>query len=472
MATTRLIKHHIGKGQTIASSIRGRLDYGKDQNKTRGGELIASYMCDHETADAEFILSKAKYKAITGREQKQDADVLCYQIRQSFARGEIDGDTALKVGYDLAMRWTKGNHAFIVVSHVDREHPHVHIYYNSTALDCAGKFRDFKGSAWALRRLSDRICYEYNLSVVEHARLRSQGLYKHYGQWLGDDRAPSYKARLKADIDTVLSEKPRSFDDFLAAMSTMGYEHKFGRGGALSFRGQGQVNFTRLRSTTLGEGYGQDDIAAIIEGKAALPENRIKQPQRKVNLIIDIQQKLRDGKGPAYEHWAKIYNLKQMAAALQYLQENDLLEYSELEKKTDESVDRFHELAKRIKQVESSIKRNSGLRSAVIDYARSRPVFEEYKSKKYSNKFLAEHEDDIRAYRAAQGSLKELLDGDKLPKMDALKAESSRLAEEKKTLYSQYRDAQRDMKEVVAARANIDHLLGIESRERNKELER
>jgi type IV secretory pathway VirD2 relaxase len=167
MAATRLIKHHISRGETILQSMSDRFDYGQNHDKTRDGELIAAYMCDPETADAEFLLDKTKYKAITGREQKRDHDVLCYQIRQSFVPGETDAETALKIGYDTAMRWTKGKYAFFVVAHIDRPHPHVHIYYNSTALDCTHKFRDFLGSARALRRLSDRICLENNLSVIK-----------------------------------------------------------------------------------------------------------------------------------------------------------------------------------------------------------------------------------------------------------------------------------------------------------------
>ena len=131
-ATTFFKAHHISRGETIAKSMKDRFDYGQNPEKTQDGELILAYECDPKTADAEFLLSKAKYKAVTGREQKRDADVLCYQMRQSFPPGEIDAETALKISYELAMRWTKGNHAFFVVSHIDRPHPHCHISYCGT----------------------------------------------------------------------------------------------------------------------------------------------------------------------------------------------------------------------------------------------------------------------------------------------------------------------------------------------------
>ena len=168
MATTYLKAHHISRGETIAQSMRDRFDYGQNPDKTEQGELIMAYECDPRTADAEFLLTKARYKVVTGREQKRDADVLCYQIRQSFPPGEIDHQEALKISYELAMRWTKGKHAFFVVSHTDRPHPHCHIYFNSTSLDCTRKYRDFLGSARALRKLSDRVCIEHGLSVIQN----------------------------------------------------------------------------------------------------------------------------------------------------------------------------------------------------------------------------------------------------------------------------------------------------------------
>lgn len=471
MATTRLMTRHVGSGKTIMATLKDSFDYGKDPNKTRNGDLIIAYECDPATADAEFLLSKAKYKAITGREQKRDRDVLYYQIRQSFPPGEIDAETALKISYDLAMRWTKGRHAFFVVSHVDRPHPHCHIYYNSTSLDCTRKFRDFIGSARAVRRLSDRICLENGLSVIINPKLRSKGKFKHYGEWLGGNKPLTFQEKLKVQVDRCLAEKPPDMDAFLQAMAAAGYEVKHGRGGTISFRAEGQKRFTRLRASTLGKGYGQEDIWAIIEGRTALPKSRSKTPH-KVNLIVDIQSRMRDGKGPAYERWAKIFNLKQMAAALQYLQENGLMEYDQLAQKTAELTDRFHALSDRIKTTEVAIRVNEELKAAVVDYAKTRPVFEGYKAAKYSRKYLAKHEADIAAYRAAQDTFRRLLSGSRLPKIDTLKAEIRELLAKKKAAYSEYRVARKDMQEIVTVKANIDHLLGLTDAQKNKEMER
>lgn len=249
-------------------------------------------------------------------------------------------------------------------------------------------------------------------------------------------------------------------------MEQSGYEVKQQRG-VISFRAPGQERFTRLRSSTLGKGYGQKDIEAALSGSGRNTE----QPRQRVNLVIDIQPRLQ-GKGPGYERWAKVFNLKQMAAALAYLQENSLMEYEQLEKKASETVERFHTLSGQIKNTEASLRTNMELKAATVQYAKTRPVFQEYKARKYSRKFLAEHEAEIELYRAAQADMKRLLNGAKLPKMETLKEEGRKLAAKKNRLYGEYQKARRDMQELVTIKANIDCLLGYNEPGRKQEKER
>ena len=453
--------------------MKERFDYGQNPDKTEGGELISSYGCDHMTADAEFLLSKAKYKAATGREQRRDADVLCYQIRQSFRPGEITPEEANRVGYETAMRWTKGKHAFFVATHTDRQHIHNHIYYNSTTLDYTGKFRDFFRSAAALRRLSDRVCLEHDLSVIQNPKLHSKGRFLHYGQWIGE-RPPSAQQRVRLAIVEALGKQPADFAAFLRLMEESGFAVKHGRGGVISFLAPGQDKPTRLRSSTLGLGFDPEDIRAVIAGERPIPElpKDGPPPPRRVDLIIDIQNRLAQGKGPAYERWAKVYNLKQMAAALQYLREHELGDYDALTAKTSGAVDRFHALAGDLRDTEAALAKTSDLMAATVEYAKNRPVFDGYKAARYSKKYLAAHEAELASYRAAKATLNNILAGAKLPKMDALKKSRRELAEKKKALYAEYRKAQQDMREAVAIKANIDHLLGVTGGRENKAQER
>ena len=436
--------------------------------------MISSYKCDYITADAEFLLSKAKYKAVTGREQQRDSDVLCHQIRQSFKPGEITPEEANRVGYETAMRWTKGKYAFFVATHTDRQHIHNHIYYNSTSLDCTHKFRDFIGSARAVRRLSDRICLENDLSVIVNPKLHSKGRFLHYGAWAGTDRQLSYKERLRHAIRDALAEGPADFNAFLRLMEEAGFTVKPGRGGAISFLVPGQQRATRLRSSTLGEGFDPEDIRAVIGGKRPLPEVGSPAPvaPRRVDLIVDIQERLRSGKGPAYERWAKVYNLKQMAAALQFMQEHQISEYSQLCEETEAASARFHVLAEQLRQTEVYLAHTSEIMGAVVQYAKTRPVFDGYKAAKYSKKYLAAYEAELADYRAAKATLNDLLGGAKLPRMSDLKEKRRTLAAQKKALYADYREAQQQMREAVAIKANIDHLLELTDQRKNKEQER
>ena len=307
--------------------------------------------------------------------------------------------------------------------------------------------------------------------MIANPKLHSKGRYLHYGQWLGENQKLSQKEQICLVIDAALTERPVDFADFLRRMETAGIQVKHGRGGVISFLVPGQQRAARFRASTLGDGYGPEDVQAVIDGKAptrTAPVRRAPTPRR-VNLLIDIQERMRQGKGPAYERWAKVYNLKQMAAALQYLKEHQLFEYDDLAAKTDAATERFHTLAGDIQQTEAELSRVSDLMAAVVQYAKTRPAFDGYKAAKYSRKYLAEHEAVLADYRAAKATMAELLGGEKLPKMDVLKEKRRQLAARKKALYLEYHKAQQDMRELVAVKGSVDHLRGLTDNQRNKE---
>ena len=446
--------------------MEDRFTYGLNPEKLGA---VSSYLCDLNTAPAEFLLVKSQYLAETGRAVSRGA--LFFQIRQAFLPGEVTAEEANRIGYETAMRWTKGKYQFFVCTHIDKEHIHNHIYYNSTAYDRSRKFRNFIGSSFALRRLSDRVCLEHDLSVIANPKLHSKGRYLHYGQWLGENQKLSQKEQIRLAIDAALTERPKDFADFLRRMETAGIQVKRGRGGVISFLAPGQQRAARFRASTLGDGYGPEDVQAVIDGKAptrTAPARRAPAPRR-VNLLIDIQERMRQGKGPAYERWAKVYNLKQMAAALQYLKEHQLFEYDDLAVKTDAATERFHTLAGDIQQTEAELSHVSNLMAAVVQYAKTRPAFDGYKAAKYSRKYLAEHEAELADYRTAKATMAELLGGEKLLKMDVLKEKRRQLAARKKALYLEYRKAQQDMRELVAVKGSVDHLRGLTDNQRNKE---
>ena len=290
MAATRIISMHVNKGKTIAQCLTDRTDYAMNPDKTENGELISSYACDPHTADAEFLFSKRQYRLLTGREQRND--VIAYQVRQSFKPGEVTAEEANRIGYEFAQRFLKGKHAFIVATHTDKAHIHNHIIWNSTTLDCKHKFRDFLGSGKAVARLSDQICMEHKLSVIENPKRGNHS----YNQWLGDKAKPSNREVLRMAIDEALKKKPDSFEAFLKLLEAEGYTIKMGKNITFS-----HPDFQRnIRMGSLGKGYTEEEIRAVISGRTHhTPRKRrvtaIPQKQ-KASLLIDIQAKLNEGK--------------------------------------------------------------------------------------------------------------------------------------------------------------------------------
>lgn len=394
IAATRLIALHKNKGKSVVACLKSRTDYAQNPEKTEQGELVSSYECSPLTVDEEFMLSKRQYELATGRRQR--SDVIAYQIRQSFKPGEITAEEANKVGYELAMRFTKGKYAFIVATHTDREHIHNHIIYNSTALDSTRKFRDFLLSGLAVQRLSDLICLEHQLSVIEKKPYRERQKRTLYPP------KESNRDHLCSVLDNILAEKPKGYEDFLQKLEQQGYEVK--RGKYTSVKGKRQKRFIRFR--TLGTGYSEEELKAVIAGEAEHRPHQKQPPKEKpFNLLVDVQAKLAEGKNIGYARWAKKYNLKEMSKTLIFLQEKKIGSIEEMQERVDAATARYHELGDSIKAAKTA--------------------FDEAKLKK-------------------------------LPKVKELDAEYSKLLTEKKAAYPDYRKAKDEMQELLRAQRNVE----------------
>ena len=297
LTATTYIRPYKAAGKGAVQTMEERFDYGLNPKKLGA---LSSYLCDPATAPAEFLLVKSQYQAETGRAVERGA--LFFQIRQAFPPGEVTAEEANQIGYETAMRWTKGKYQFFVCTHTDKGHLHNHIYFNSTAFDRSRKFHNFIGSSFALRRLSDRVCIEHDLSVIQNPKQHSKGRYLHYGQWIGE-KPPSAKQRVRLAIVEALQKQPTDFPAFLRLMEESGFLVKHGRGGVISFLAPGQDKPTRLRASTLGDGFDPEDIRSVIAGERPIPElpQEAPAPARCVNLIINIQERMAQGKGPAYK---------------------------------------------------------------------------------------------------------------------------------------------------------------------------
>ena len=451
MATTRIMSLHTGKGRTVGRAISDILDYVENPQKTDNGRLISSYQCDSRIADAQFLFSKRLYEAKTGRRRGRD-DVIAYTIRLSFAPGEITPEEANRLGRELAMRFTKGNHAFIVCTHIDKAHIHNHIVWDATSLDHSRKFRDFLGSGMAVRHLSDTICVENGYSIIANPKRHG----KSYNKWLGD-KPTSQRDQLRAAIDAALAQKPTSLDEFIKLLEQSGVEAEW-RGKSLRLKTKDGKRFIRLDADSMGEDYSLAALLEVLSGKRPHKPRTVAQPI-KVNLLVDIQAKLQAGKGAGYERWARVFNLKQMAQTLNYLTAHDLLDYEELSVKAATASEKYNGLSDKIKDAEKRMAEIAVLKTHIINYAKTRDIYAAYRKAGYSKKFKAEHESDILLHQAAKKAF-DSLGLKKLPTVKSLQAEYASLLAEKKTAYAAYREARGEMKELLTVKANVDRILG------------
>ena len=376
----------------------------------------------------EALVTKRLYHQKTGLDA--DSDVIAYQIRQSFKPGEITPEEANRLGYETAMRWTKGKHAFVVATHTDKAHIHNHIIYNSTTLDGLHKYRDFLRSGLALQRVSDTVCIEAGLSIItpRPQLLREKQTYDQN----------TFRNAIRQAIDDALRKEPQDFEAFLRLLREAGYEIKTGKYTAV--KGTGQQRFIRFRS--LGAGYTDEEIRAVIAGKAVhRPKQKSIQVHQVVrfSLIFDLQQKLEE-KGPAYERWASVFNLKQMANVMLFLNENHIDSMEALVTQAEDMHQRTDALQAQLRQCDDRLSEIKALKTNIINYSKTSDTYVAYRKAGYSKKFLEAHREDILIHKAAKQAFEGLKH---IPRVKELNAEYAQIQAKRSELRSELQAARK-----------------------------
>lgn len=454
MAATRLIAMHPRQGRSVAKSLGERTDYAKNPEKTEKGDLVTTYQCDPFTVDEEFMLQKRQYYQITGKSQHRD--VIAYQIRQAFKPGEVTAEEANRIGYELALRFTKGKYSFIVATHTDRAHIHNHVVFNSTSIDGTRKFKDFWRSGLALQKLSDLICLEHGLSVIERKPYDEREKRTKYPVKEG------IRGLICQDIDEVLSKKPKDFDAFLEELKKAGYEIKAGKNVAV--KGKNQKRFVRFSS--LPDGFRESDIRLVLSGAAEhhkyAGKTAVQHRQRSVSLIIDIQKKCQE-KGPGYQQWARVHNVKQLARSVYLMRERGYRTISELSARADDQIKKRDDLLASIKASEARMAEIATLKKHIINYSKTRKTYEEYRKAGYSKKFFEAHREEITLHKAAKQAFDDL-GVKKIPKVKDLNTEYAELLAKKKAAYPEYRRIKEDAQELLIAKMNIESFYEAEQK--------
>ena len=445
----------VTKIKPVKSTLSKALDYIENPDKTDGKMLISSFGCSYETADIEFgyTLSQALDKG----------NNLAFHLIQSFAPGEVDYEKAHEIAKQLADAVTKGQHEYVVTTHIDKGHIHNHIIFCAVNFVDHHKYNSNKRSYYGIRNMSDKLCRENGLSVVVPGK-GSKG--KSYAEYQAEKTGTSWKGKLKIAVDALIPQVS-SFEELLQRLQAAGYEIKPGK--YVSCRAPGQERFTRLK--TLGADYTEEAIRERIAGRRAKAAKAPRE-QRGVSLLIDIENSIKAAQSKGYEQWAKIHNLKQAAKTMNFLTEHKIEQYADLVSRIEEMAAESGQAADALKDAEKRLADMAVLIKNVSTYQKTKPVYDAYRKARNREKYRAGQEQAIILHEAAARSLKAAGIA-KLPNLAALQSEYEALQAQKEALYADYGKLKKKVREYDIIKQNIDSILQADRQpEREKGTER
>ena len=445
----------VTKIKPIKSTLSKALDYIQNPDKTDGKTLVSSFGCSYETADIEFGFTLAQ--AI------EKGNNLAHHLIQSFEPGEVDYEKAHEIGKQLADAVTKGQHEYVLTTHIDKGHVHNHIIFCAVNFVDHRKYNSNKRSYYGIRNMSDKLCRENGLSVVVPGK-GSKG--KSYAEYQAEKTGTSWKGKLKIAVDALIPQVS-SFEELLQRLQAAGYEIKPGK--YVSCRAPGQERFTRLK--TLGADYTEEAIRERIAGRRAKAAKAPRE-QRDVSLLIDIENSIKAAQSKGYEQWAKIHNLKQAAKTMNFLTEHKIEQYADLVSRIEEMSAESGQAADALKNAEKRLADMAVLIKNVSTYQKTKPVYDAYRKARNREKYRAGQEQAIILHEAAARSLKAAGIA-KLPNLAALQSEYEALQAQKEALYADYGKLKKKVREYDIIKQNIDSILQADRQpEREKGTER
>ena len=448
MAATCIMSIHINKGKTARQSIAARLDYIMNPKKTDGGILVSTYACSPETAADEFMLFRQEYQANTGRTQENE--VIGYHVRQAFKPDEITPEEANEIGKELASRMTDGQFAYVVATHIDKHHIHNHIIICSTDLEGQHKYRDVKQSAKDLAEISDSLCREHGLSVIQNPQDKSVS----YDKWQGNQRKFTHRDELRMIIDAALRMQPDGFDALMQLLEDADCRIK--RGAQISIKPPEGKRYIRL--DTLGSEYDETSLRRTLAHDHVhipkIPRGDFNGSQ--VKRLIDIETKLHAGKGKGYQVWAERNNIDAKAQMVIFLKEHQIDSLEELNEQIQELTNQQKELKAALREKQNRMKEINRQRQTIRDYSRTKEVYTQYRESGWSVKFYQEHRQEIEDHKNAQAVYGSL--GGKLPTLKELTAEYDGLKEQKESDQAVLNELKPKLSDLKHIRYNYDVL--------------
>ena len=434
---------------TKIKAIRGTLSkaiaYILNPEKTDEKLLVSSYGCASETAAREFEWTRR----IAEQKGMNPVRIIARHVIQSFEIGEVTPELAHEIGKQFADEILGGKYEYVLTTHIDKDHVHNHLIFNAVDFVDYHAYKSYKRIYYDMREVSDRLCKENGLSVIPPSQNKGMS-YKEYTE---AKRGTSWKQKLKQTIDRLVITA-KDYDDFLRLMQEAGYEIKPGK--YISFRAEGQDRFTR--SKTIGENYTEERIKERIAGRTPRRSQRQTTPKG-ISLIGDIQERIRliDSKG--YEHKAKLTILKEAARTLNYLTDNNLLQYADLEKKVEDVHSSYDRTGKELKGVEARLREVQPLIKNISNYQHLKPVYDAFQKAKDKPGFKAKHEAELVIFEAARSTLLAMQGDEKLPSLKTLQAQQQRLLDEQQRLYDERAKLKKEVKQIETIKSNVDTFL-------------
>ena len=413
--------------------------------KTDEKLLVSSYGCASETAAREFEWTRK----IAEQKGMNPVRIIARHVIQSFEIGEVTPELAHEIGKQFADEILGGKYEYVLTTHIDKDHVHNHLIFNAVDFVDYHAYKSYKRIYYDMREVSDRLCKENGLSVIPPSQNKGMG-YKEYTE---AKRGTSWKQKLKQTIDRIVITA-KDYDDFLRLMQEAGYEIKTGK--YISFRAKGQERFTR--SKTIGENYTEERIKERIAGRTPRRSQRQTTPKG-ISLIGDIQERIRLIDSRGYEYKAKLTILKEAARTLNYLTENSLLQYADLEKKVEDVHSSYDRTGKELKGVEARLREVQPLIKNISNYQRLKPVYDAFQKAKDKPSFKAKHEAELVIFEAARSTLLAMQGDEKLPSLKTLQAEQQRLLEEQQRLYDERAKLKKEVKQIETIKSNVDTFL-------------
>jgi hypothetical protein len=430
----------VTKVKPIKKSLNKALEYIENPAKTDGKMLVSSFGCSYETADIEMGFTLAQARGRVGGN-------LAHHLIQSFEPVETTPEQAHEIGKRLAEAVLKGQYEYVLTTHTDKGHVHNHLIFCAVNFLDHRKYVSNKKSYYNIRNISDSLCREFGLSVVEP----SQSKGKTYVEFTADRQGGSWKSKLKIAINTAIPQS-KTFENLLKILESQGFEVK--RGKHISFRAPGQERFTRCK--TLGVDYTEEALNKRISGDY-VRQSALK-CGKKLSLLIDIENSVKAQQSAGFSRWQKIENLKMAAKTLNFLTENNLLEYGDLSAKTAELTAAFDVAATAIKDAERRLSGLAVLKKHVATFRQTKSAYDGFKAAKNKAAYRKLHESKLILHEAAVRALQSA-GAAKLPDLSALESDFSRLTAEKERLSAEYKTLKKQSREIGIIKANVDSIL-------------